>query len=103
MMDELVVKIMDIEKRANLLVDNEQLKMAGLNGEVEHLYLEKKRQLEERKKNRLDLVTEQEKADEEQRIAAFNAEFDRAVGKIHEVMDANKEKWIGEIYNKIIS
>ena len=102
-MDELVRKILNIENKANRMIEDEKQRLSDLSKDVEEILDVKRNEMEEKSRLRIDRLTESESEDEARRIAKLEAEFLENTEKLTKTIEQNKEKWVDEIFNRIIS
>lgn len=102
-MNELVTRILDIEKKANEIIDNEKNKLLNIEDEVQKICLEKTKGMEEKEKLRIEKIRELEKNDEEAKIKELEENFSKTINQLTNAINGNKDKLVLEIFNKIIS
>ena len=102
-MDELVRKILNIENRANRMIEAENQKLSDLPRDVEAILDAKKCEMDEKSRQRIDRITESESKDEAKRLAKSAAEFAENTERLTKTVEENKEKWIEEIFGRITS
>ena len=102
-MDELVRKILNIENRANRMVEDEKERLSVLSKDVEAIADEKKKAAENKSLQRIDRISESEAEDEKARLEAIESEYEKNIEKLETTLGKNREKWINEIFERITS
>jgi len=102
-MDELVRKILNIENRANRMIEAEKQRLSDLPKDVEAILDAKKREMDEKSQQRIDRIAEAESEDERVRLEKSRQEFSESSEKLSMLVEQNKEKWIEEILKRITS
>ena len=102
-MDELVRKILNIENRANRMVEDEKQRLSELPKDVEAVVDAKRREMDEKSQTRIDRILESETEDEEKKLAKIEGDFSENAEKLKKITMENKEKWASEIFGKITS
>jgi len=101
-MDELVRKILIIENKANKMIESEKEKLADLEKDVSDILGAKKKEMEEKSQARIDKISESEAEEEKIRLQTLESEFSENTKKLADNIRQNKEKWVSDIFDKII-
>jgi hypothetical protein len=102
-MNELVNKILDIEKKANEMIENEKNKLLNIEDEVEKILILRTKQFKQKEIIRIEKIREFENNDEAFKIKEMEESFLVAVNRLTDGITKNKEKWVSEIFEKVIS
>ena len=102
-MNELVTRILAMEKKANEIIDAEKSKLLNIEDEVEKICLEKTKGMQEKEQLRIEKIHELEKKDEEAKIRELEESFSQTITQLTGALRGNKEKLSSEIFDRIIS
>lgn len=101
-MEELIRKIIKVDKEARKRTEESQRQLAASKIKI----AERKKELEEKYsasvEEIIELTTEEEKEKAETLMAQTDEKFARADAKLEETFAAGREKWVEELYRRVI-
>lgn len=102
MTDDVVKKMLELEKRAKDIVSEAEERKKHIDEEVENEIIAMRGSYAERADNRVDKVMRFEEEMAEKKLAELRQSTDATMAKIKKTYDNNREKWICELYEKVI-
>ncbi len=102
MTDDVVKKMLELEKRAKDIVSEAEERKKHIDDEVENEIVAMRESYAVRADSRVEKVMQFEETAAEEKLAALRQATDATMAKIKKTYDANKEKWICELYKKVI-
>ena len=102
-MEELIKKIIKVDKEARNRTRNSQQKLADCKIRIEERTKEIEQQYEQSVQEIIELTTEEEK----EKIAALKADIDNKYAAANKSLDSafalNKDKWVEELVKRTVS
>lgn len=102
MTDDVVKKMLELEKRAKDIVSEAEERKKHIDEEVESEIIAMRGSYAERAADRVEKVMRFEEETAEKKLAELRQSTDATMAKIKKTYDNNREKWICELYKKVI-
>ena len=100
-MDELIMKIIEIDDKARDVISDAKKANIGLEASIAEKTKEMEADIERRAKERENSLKNIEESDTEERIAAVNKELADKIASLEDKYKSNREAWINGIVENI--
>ena len=100
-MDELIMKIIEIDDKAREVISDAKKANIGLEASIREKTKDLEADIERRAHEREEDLKSIEASDTKERIAAVNKELDEKIASLEDKYKSNREAWIGSIVENI--
>lgn len=101
-MDEIINKVLDIEDRAQKLIEDTKREKESIRNEYEKKIADMQADIRTRADKKIEAITKNENDDAKKICDDIEANAKQSVIKLSALEKANKEKWVETIYQNII-
>ena len=101
-MNDVINRIIEIEEKARRITDEGRSYREGLSDRIKAAQEELALDIEEKTSLRLEKIRAQELHDEEGEVSLVKAKGEAAVKKLEKNFSENREKWLDELWQKVI-
>lgn len=102
-MDDILKRIIEIEDKAQNIVEDAKAGTANFDSEVETITELMSREIEAKADRRISLIQEYEAKEMEKILSDTEASFNENLERINEMYRENRQQWISDVYNMIIN
>lgn len=100
-MQEMIERILEMDKAARRLTDEAQAMRVGAEKEIEIKKQQVREEYLERARRKTETLRKEENENAEKEIAAFKAKAQKIRDELNKSYDKNHEKWVNDIFSHI--
>ena len=100
-MDELIMKIIEIDDKAREVISDAKKANIGLEASIREKTKEMEADIERRARDREEDLKNIEERDTAEKIVAVNKELEEKIASLEDKYKSNREAWIGSIVENI--